>query len=224
MHRDAPLRVFLARSEALKEVHYRLRYQVYCVENDYEPREAHPQGLERDASDTRAEHFLVRAGASHGRGRWIGTMRLIPATDRLAKPSGMAASSIEVSRLIACDPRHRGTSRVLYLLCQAAQAYAVDHGYEQLAFLIRPALARILERQGLPIEQEGEPCDYRGLRVPYRIDARAAHDGLLRWRTRLKIPAAQPDSHYTPVYWSPVLTEPLLQDPFTCGHSHPQSS
>lgn len=222
MHRDAPLRVYLARSEALKRVHFRLRYQVYCVENEYEPPNAYPEGLEIDDHDARAEHFLVRAGTFHGRGRWIGTMRLIPPGND-TPASGCEPSSIEVSRLIACDPRHRGSSRVLYFLCQAAQAYAVDHGYAHLAFLIRPALARILERQGLPIEQSGEPCEHRGLRIPYRIDAAQAHEGLEQWRARLEVPATWPESHYTPMYWSPAVSNAAIPEQPAGGHPQLQS-
>lgn len=222
MHRDAPLRVYLARSEALKRVHFRLRYQVYCIENEYEPREAYPEGLERDEHDDHAEHFLVRAGTFHGRGRWIGTMRLLP-PGKGPWPNACGPSAIEVSRLIACDPRHRGSSRVLYLLCQAAQAYAMDHGHAHLAFLIRPALARLLARQGLPIERAGEPCDHRGLRIPYRIDAAEAEVGLAQWRSRLEIPAANAESHYTPMYWPQTTGEVTLHEPSACGYPQLQS-
>ncbi len=207
MHRDAPLRVYQARSDALKWAHFRMRYQVYCVDNAFEPQEAYPGGLETDEHDTYAEHFLVRAGSYHGRGRWVGTMRLIPPSP--GTPEG-GPTSLEVSRLIACDPRHRGTSRVLYYLCQAAQVYAVDHGYASLSFLVRPALARILGRQGLPLEQAGDPCNHRGLRIPYRVDAASAATALRDWRKRLGIPAAIQEAHYTPMYWPPAEPDPTL--------------
>lgn len=210
MHRDAALRVFHARSDALRRIHFRLRYQVYCVENEYEPREAYPDGLEVDEHDARAEHFLVRAGAMSAPGAWVGTMRLIPtAADPETDPR---PDTLEVSRLIACDPRHRGTSRVLYYLCHAAQAYAVDHGYAALTFLVRPALARLLGRQGLPLERYGDPLQHRGLRVPYRIDAEAARSGLEQWRAKLQLPAAASEELYTPLYGVPPERAPT----FTC--------
>lgn len=53
---------------------YRLRHQVYCVENDFEPRERNPNGLEIDAYDTRSVHSLLYFTPSR---RFIGTVRLV---------------------------------------------------------------------------------------------------------------------------------------------------
>jgi len=59
--------------ELLDEV-YRLRYQVYCVENPFEDPSANPDGLERDAFDERGVHCLLL----HKRSRlWAGAVRLI---------------------------------------------------------------------------------------------------------------------------------------------------
>nr|WP_255349494.1 GNAT family N-acyltransferase [Thioalkalivibrio sp. ALJ24] len=186
------------RSESLKRIHFRIRYQTYCVKKNYEPRDAYPDGLERDEHDAYAEHFLVRSNACSKPGQWVGTMRLIPPRKERSS-TALDASTIEVSRLIVSDPEARGSSRVLYLLCQAAQAYAVEQAYTHLSFLVRPGLARILKRHGLPIEQAGEACDHRGVRIPYRIHAEKAREGLERWRARLGLPASASSSalHYT---------------------------
>ena len=53
---------------------YRLRHQVYCVENDFEPPERNPNGLEIDAYDGRSIHSLLYF--KPGR-RFIGTVRLV---------------------------------------------------------------------------------------------------------------------------------------------------
>jgi N-acyl amino acid synthase of PEP-CTERM/exosortase system len=68
-------------SELRDEV-FRLRYQVYCVENPFENPEDNPDGLERDSYDSRAVHCLLR----HKRSRnWAGAVRLIlPKTDNPA--------------------------------------------------------------------------------------------------------------------------------------------
>ena len=44
--------------ELLEEV-YRLRYQVYCVEHEFEKPEDFPEGLERDVFDSNSVHSLL---------------------------------------------------------------------------------------------------------------------------------------------------------------------
>ena len=59
---------------ALRDEVFRLRYQVYCVENPFENPADNPDGLERDAFDVRAAHCLLL----HKRSRsWAGAVRLI---------------------------------------------------------------------------------------------------------------------------------------------------
>jgi N-acyl amino acid synthase of PEP-CTERM/exosortase system len=53
---------------------FRLRYQVYCVENQFENSERIPNGLEIDAYDQRSLHSLLIHRAS---GEAVGTVRLI---------------------------------------------------------------------------------------------------------------------------------------------------
>lgn len=58
----------------LREAVFRLRYQVYCVENPFEDPAANPDGLEQDPFDARAVHALLL----HKRSRsWAGAVRLI---------------------------------------------------------------------------------------------------------------------------------------------------
>lgn len=59
---------------ALREEVFRLRYQVYCVENPFEDPAAHPDGLESDAFDQRAAHCLLLHKPSQS---WAGSARLI---------------------------------------------------------------------------------------------------------------------------------------------------
>ena len=53
------IRVHLARSDADREQAYRLRYQVYCVENDFEPAAQHRDGRETDPYDAQSVHGLA---------------------------------------------------------------------------------------------------------------------------------------------------------------------
>lgn len=53
---------------------YRLRYQVYCVENSHEHASAHPDGLETDAYDCHSVHSLLMHRPT---GMVAGTVRLI---------------------------------------------------------------------------------------------------------------------------------------------------
>ena len=59
--------------DQLAQVH-RLRYQVYCIENNFEDPNIHPNGIEQDVYDARSVHSLLidrRSGAV------AGTVRLI---------------------------------------------------------------------------------------------------------------------------------------------------
>src|SRR5437762_7954441 len=48
-----------ATTQELKEAAYRLRYQVYCVEQPFENPAEHPQGMETDAYDRHSVHTLL---------------------------------------------------------------------------------------------------------------------------------------------------------------------
>jgi len=63
-----------AATPALLEQAYRLRYQVYCVENSYENPGQHPSGYEKDEFDVRSVHTLLferQSGAAAGTARLI---------------------------------------------------------------------------------------------------------------------------------------------------------
>ena len=64
----------LAVTPHLLEEAYRLRYQVYCVENKFEDPSEHPDGLEIDAFDDHSLHSVL---VHRETGRVVGTVRLI---------------------------------------------------------------------------------------------------------------------------------------------------
>ncbi|MGZ4956218.1 MAG: PEP-CTERM/exosortase system-associated acyltransferase [Methylobacter sp.] len=65
-------------SEELKHEVYKLRYQVYCLENGsktgFKSPVVHPEGLEFDEDDRHSCHYLIR---HRGQGNYIATTRLI---------------------------------------------------------------------------------------------------------------------------------------------------
>jgi len=58
----------------LRDAAFRLRYQVYCIENRFEDPADNPAGLEQDAYDKRAVHCLLLHKPSQS---WAGAVRLI---------------------------------------------------------------------------------------------------------------------------------------------------
>lgn len=73
---DKYFEIFLADNEAGRNIHYRLRYQVYCIETGYENPFAYPDRHEKDVYDARSAHFIVRSRTT---GDWIAAMRLVVA-------------------------------------------------------------------------------------------------------------------------------------------------
>jgi N-acyl amino acid synthase of PEP-CTERM/exosortase system len=64
----------VARSESDRHAAYRLRYQIYCDERQYEDSQGYPDGQETDRYDVRSVHMLVRHRAG---GAPLGVVRLI---------------------------------------------------------------------------------------------------------------------------------------------------
>lgn len=212
--------VYLATGARARHIHYRMRYAVYCLETGFEAAEQYPGGFERDIYDEHAAHFLVRLGGLYAGGRWVGAMRLIrPDTmplptiatghlfpDAFARPQAESPRVLEVSRLIARGAPDRGSPLLLYHLCQAAQSYARNHGYDFLLFMIRPALARLLQRHHIPIELCGEKCDHRGVRLPFRAPTDESGVALSAWRRRLGLGDASEHSHYAEFAGNPPFS------------------
>ena len=61
---------------------FRLRYEVYCVENSFEDPRLNPYGMETDAYDSRALHSLLKR---RGSGEAVGTVRLVLPLQRRSK-------------------------------------------------------------------------------------------------------------------------------------------
>ncbi len=190
--------VILADSAEARRIHYRLRYQVYCLEQAWEPVSRFPDGEEKDEFDDRAVHFMIR---NRFTGDWIAALRVVlPGEDllpieslgvlkesvRAMIPAGGAA---EISRVCrpksAAEPEHRiearlksdllgGASEILLRLLRAAAQYCCDRGINHVYMLCRPAMARMMNRLDIPMKRAGIPSEHRGVRVPYLVDLRQA--------------------------------------------------
>ena len=64
--------VILADTEESKNIHYNLRYQIFCLEKGFEEASKFKDEMEKDIHDDNAIHFLVK-----GNDRWIGSFRLV---------------------------------------------------------------------------------------------------------------------------------------------------
>ncbi len=188
--------VILADHEVPLCTHFQLRFQVFCERKGFEPRHRFPDGMEQDHHDEKAVHFLLLRHDGPARSQWVGTLRLIRRTstplplEEACAPDGdspLGPDCAELSRLTINDPSPQGGNIPLYLFCQAAQDYASRHGINQLYFLVRPGLGRLLKYQGLPLIQAGAACQHRGLRMPYRIPTPLMRRGLDRWRKGLPL-------------------------------------
>lgn len=116
---DGRFETVLADTPRAREINHRIRYLVYCLETGYESRARYPDGLERDAWDENAAHFLVRR---RDNGEWIAAMRLVLpgahplpieslcALDRRLWAGALRSDVAEVSRLCVVE-RYRRRSR-----------------------------------------------------------------------------------------------------------------
>jgi N-acyl amino acid synthase of PEP-CTERM/exosortase system len=73
----------VADTPAARFLHYRLRYQVFCVETGFEDASRYPDGQEKDEFDECSVPFLVRNKRS---GTWLATARLILPSEGVVPP------------------------------------------------------------------------------------------------------------------------------------------
>jgi N-acyl amino acid synthase of PEP-CTERM/exosortase system len=126
---------------------YRLRYQVYCVENTYENAAAHPDGLERDSYDSHSVHSLL---IHRPTGMMAGTVRLI-----LPDGSG-SIGALPVSKVCtdpalhdpAVFPPARTAEISRFAVSKAFRRRITDGGHADIDYGSgRPAESRIGERR-----------------------------------------------------------------------------
>ena len=77
---DENFEVFWANTLESKELHYSIRYQVYCEEMGFENKDDFPLEQEFDEYDNHSTHFIVRTRLT---GQWVGAIRMIFKNDQL---------------------------------------------------------------------------------------------------------------------------------------------
>jgi N-acyl amino acid synthase of PEP-CTERM/exosortase system len=199
---DDRYEVVLADTASSRDINYRLRYRVFCLEKGFEDSQRFKNQKEKDRYDDNAVHFLVR---DKKRNRWIAAARLVigPADylpiNRVAEidlpdlPPGTLIA--EFSRLLILDeyrqPNGCGESEpeVLLGLIRAAKEYCRRINIDQWVFLCRRSICRILNSLGIAMDQIGPACMFRGVRVPYRMDLQTAFDEVpnVSFRTHLML-------------------------------------
>jgi N-acyl amino acid synthase of PEP-CTERM/exosortase system len=112
---DDRYEVILADNEAARQIHYQVRYKVYCLEEGFEDQSHFDNNEERDEWDAHSVHFTVRTKHSK---EWVAAMRMVVRgpeglpieqmchIDPLAAPTDQ--STAEISRLCIVDEYRRG--------------------------------------------------------------------------------------------------------------------
>jgi len=208
---DNCFEVFLADTPESRQIHYNLRYQVYCEEMGFEDKTLYPDEMESDEWDDNAVHFLVRHKIS---GHWLGGLRLVfnkngtlPFEKHSASHQPIShvkrKASVEMSRLCVIKEARRFSSKrfapyglpeqeisaesekvrsfynfknqtrsMIWGLFKAAVDYSSENNLDYWYFIVAPALACFIRREGFELSQIGAPCDHKGVRTPYEISVK----------------------------------------------------
>lgn len=175
---DRGVEVTIANTPALLKRVYRLRYDVYCVEKQFEDPEMQIAGYEQDKFDDHAIHTLLLDNTD---GHARGSVRLILPNDEVSLPAFEVseafreaagdkfpmATTAEASRFLRAS-EHGGCRRsaafeTLALLTGLTQM-CWENGITHLAALMTPPMLRLLQRFGFSFKPLGDPVEFHGLR------------------------------------------------------------
>ena len=182
---DTHFEVFLADTPESKEIHYSIRYQVYCEEMGFENKSDFPMEMEFDEYDHFAEHFIVRHKES---GDWIAAMRLVISGEKglpMEKhcvlheqiDNNYFRKAAELSRLCVLGKVRKsvgqGSRRVnqsiIWGLLNAASEYC-HHNTLNWYFMTCTSLKKVLSRGGCKMSTIGDLCHHKGERYPFKKD------------------------------------------------------
>jgi N-acyl amino acid synthase of PEP-CTERM/exosortase system len=251
---DETYEVILADTEASRVIHRKIRYQVYCLEQQFENPAFFPFGEEYDRWDTHAAQFIVR---QRGSGTWVAAMRLVlpyaasfPLETLQCLVPGHAdqlnrRTLAEVSRICVIrspDPHEVNAhldpnfgyvtgdreSQVLLGLMRTIFIYGLQHCISHCYLLVTEAFARLLNRLGVVLRQVGITTDHRGLRTPYLISLRESAESVLN-RSAFLIGdlLTRPELAYQPYSTLGGKVYPPLYQPLPLpppGHGHEASN
>ena len=179
---DRHFAVVRATTPELLRKAYRLRYQVYCVENPFENPDEQIDQCETDKYDDRSVHTLLvhrRTGEVAGASRVILPHKSAPlpiatllhGADHHRFADFPIARTAEISRFaISKQFRRRcGEGRMPFItlgLMKGVFDICRDHEISHLAVVMEPPLIRILRRFGLDFMPIGGLVEHHGLRQP----------------------------------------------------------
>ncbi len=105
----------LANTDELRKETFRLRYQVFCIENRFIDPNKHPDNMEYDEFDNHSKHILLRYRPT---GEFVGSIRVIlPNKNRLDRTFPVQSSGVEhpIARNTNAMSNHCEFSRLLIL-------------------------------------------------------------------------------------------------------------
>ncbi len=152
---------------------YALRYQAYCIDNNWLPADNYPDKRETDEYDCCSKHFI----AENDNGEMIGCIRLIlseklkdqkslPINNHpyVSKNTIKPEKSAEISRLVVEKKVRRGdVSLGLYrMMYQYSRTNQIVYWY----ILVDGFFLKILNKMGLPFIAIAPPGYYMGNTVP----------------------------------------------------------
>jgi len=177
--------VILADTEESKNIHYNLRYQIFCLEKGFEEADKFKDEMEKDIYDDNAIHFLVK-----GNNRWIGSFRLV--IDQFGnlpfqKVSALGSSQFlqrnleiaEFSRLGILRPFQKlrngqppkesseNESEIMLKMIHAGVDYCRTNGIGHIIILCRRSISRVLNQFGLEARPIGPAVFHHGPRIPF---------------------------------------------------------
>jgi N-acyl-L-homoserine lactone synthetase len=183
---DDEFRVVVADTPELRDASFALRHEVYCRELGFEPVRA--DGLERDAYDERARHYLL---GHEPTGEWAGSVRIVFADDaageiglpfeaagvRLLDPAPIDLTALprasigEISRFTIAAPFRRDRQEPSALLGTAliAAAATAHSGLGSAVCMMKPGLEQRLTTYGIRFTRLSEIVHHRGDRALFHM-------------------------------------------------------
>jgi N-acyl-L-homoserine lactone synthetase len=172
----------------LKQACFRLRYQVYCLENPFEDPNRFPDGCETDGFDGRSAHALMVDRRTRdpigtcrlvlpvpptAEGHGATSIRRLPVEDacpgRWSDPERFPPGRVgEISRFCIAKAHRKGrrVGEAKLGLLQMAFRLALAHRLTHVCCVMDPLLLRIFDRLGLDFGPYGPPVEYHGRRQP----------------------------------------------------------
>lgn len=185
---DHGLEIVPASTPALLERVFRLRYNVYCLENAYEDPSQQIAGYEQDKYDEHSVHSLL---IDRSTGDDLGSVRLILPNDEVSLPAYQVSketekhadvmfpkgTTAEASRFLRAPDQKNGRPRHATIetmaLMAAVTKMSAEHGMTHMLALVTAPMLRLLSRFGLDFRPIGEPVEFHGLRYAAVLDLTA---------------------------------------------------